>query len=129
MAEKQARAIIFRGKSDMARNRGQWVYGSLVTGLNGKYEIWYEQAGRMKKNPVVKYTIGQNTGFKDRSGKDIYEGDIVFDGMFNLGPVTWDKIQTGFYVDGLECPMLSDIAWEILGNIHDNHELLGDEDG
>lgn len=124
-----ARPIIFRGKSDMAGNRGQWVYGSLVMGLNDKYEIWYEKAGRLKKNPVIKYTIGQCTGIKDRNGKDIYEGDIVTDDMFNKGFVMWDKIETGFYINSLEAPNVSDIVgWRILGNIHDNHELLGDED-
>lgn len=88
-------------------------------------------------------TLGQCTGIKDEDGKLIYDGDIVecffdyFDGNFSekrvVGPVVWyaaswkvkekgnhwDLVDAGFDEKNLQADYV-----KIIGNIHENPELL-----
>ena len=122
------RDIVFRGKS---KSTGEWVEGSLIGNdvIVGKIvefeedyfctEFWY------KVNPE---TVGQFTGMTDKKGKKLFEGDVYSMGEKNiLYVVIFDKSQfIGKQVGNRSLAGLeywkSDI--EIIGNIHDNPELL-----
>jgi len=82
-------------------------------------------------NVSYQYELMQFTGLKDKNGKEIYEGDIVRgiwqvnhkdvrEGVVNY----WEKF--GLY--GLnDNSSLVSIVWsgcEVIGNIHENPELL-----
>lgn len=77
--------------------------------------------------------IMEYTGLKDKNGKEIYEGDIVF--LDCEGEVYWEKDTTSFSVkfkDGeyWELGMLDLNRLEVIGNIYENPELLeGDKNG
>ena len=70
--------------------------------------------------------IMQYTGLKDRNGEEIYESDIVnsHDGLFVI-KYSEEKMAYGLYSKGVEYPWyVSKYSLEIIGNIHENPELL-----
>ena len=88
----------------------------------------------MKSNS---YILMQYTGLKDKNGKEIYEGDIVKCGygigkvIYNAGcfMIEWidDKeamMEFIFSRDGIYPRRHGDEFLEIIGNIHQNPELL-----
>lgn len=133
------REILFRGKAinrDNGNHRtdyknGDWVYG-LVTKL---YDERFENlpAEMTDINGVsgieIDYkTISQSTGLTDKNGTRIFEGDIVTLPAYQGGKkksIVYFK-NGKFAVDGSNYSF-KDIApkrMEVIGNIHDNPELL-----
>jgi uncharacterized phage protein (TIGR01671 family) len=130
------REIRFRGKRV---DNGEWVYGSFIKFSNGKTEIHTTFEDEMKTgiitsglNEVIYATVGQFTGLTDKNGKEIYEGDIVVDKSWqNEKPqvVTWESRFLLTYTDGYgvqRYDYTGDFSkkFEVIGNIHDNPELL-----
>lgn len=121
------RKILFRGKSI----RGSWHIGLLAHIGNA----WYisNKAGVATAFEIVPQTFGQYTGLKDRKGTDIFEGDIVYIiRAEEKGKVEWRENDAAFEVVGdcLEASFLENLYGhdvEVIGNIHDNPELLKEE--
>ena len=132
------REILFRGKREDNR---EWVEGSLSLEYgeatqDGNRKVDYRILGmRCDCDYVIPETVGQYTGLTDKKGKKIFEGDIVKDHESGLySEVVFATAQDGF--DGMSGFMVDDINdglqnyngfWhlvEIIGNIHDNPELL-----
>ena len=112
------REIKFRGK-----NLDGWFIGNLIKEkYTTRYFIDYE--------PVETESIGQYTGLKDKNGKEIYEGDIYsiikYDiddiGHKEIHTVKFDEILCRFNVNKFDSE-----AYEVIGNIYDNPELLKEE--
>lgn len=131
------REILFRGKRV---DNGEWIEGNLLTYPSGDTRIAVTVSGH--KNPaiygslefVIPETVGQYTGLTDKNGKKIFEGDIFIGFWKEKLVVYYDNCYLGFRV---RTPSGSDneisyyanyrnnkIDIEIIGNIHDNPELL-----
>ena len=128
------REIIFRGKRIGSHI---WVCGHYVraVGANGITPIIVTEA-YFKDNIqevfddyycVQPETIGQYTGLRDANGNRIFEGDILFDG-YNEEKCLIEFADGGFDIveDNIRwhCQDCSMSDFEIIGNIHDDPELL-----
>lgn len=113
------REILFRGKR---LDNGRWVEGAYFPESDQHpATIWegkYCGIGRY----VHAETVGQFTGLTDKNGKKIFEGDI----LTLLGSrVHIVRFEDGeFVLTGTAFPMRHANKFEIIGNIHDNPELL-----
>lgn len=143
------REILFRGQTrrygEKVRLNGKkiksnWVYGGIFPqNKGGDFAIIYQQEPTVEKYPVYADTVGQYTGFKDKDGTKIFEGDIVeftdFDGDTTPYEVFYDGNNGKFAiaangnrnsVDDFELFERNEyFKWfTVIGNIYDNPELL-----
>lgn len=149
------REILFRGKRI---DNGEWVEGHLIWCEDGRARIipshtdifCYEMDESIIQtvaHGVIPETVGQYTGLTDKNGNKIFEGDIVR--LKRFGNIECGKIVFNTNTDGFEfwhevtvgaygekamrkenlCAFTVSVV-EIIGNIHDNPELLeGDFNG
>lgn len=107
---------------------GDFVVGNLITHKDGVCRILVPIDGGFENYKVSPSTVSQFTCLYDVSGKEIYEGDILdFNGL---------KIEVRFVrgVFALLCngdldnelcgDCRTDMFAKVIGNIHDNPELL-----
>ena len=137
------REIEFRGKR---LDNGEWTYGTGIVQVEentydtNKYEIVqkvnYDELDYFMPSYETKEvnpkTIGQYTGLKDKNGKKIFGGDIVkvfINGKWWIAKVIYEY--SGFTIDITNNKELEfgrkgiiERFTEVIGNIHDNPELL-----
>jgi len=97
-----------------------------VTIQDGKYAIvesGWDIHGTYDTVPLMQYT-----GLKDKNGVEIYEGDIVETPSGQKATIKYseDNYQ-GFICDEISCDWfwnLKALTIEVVGNIHENPELL-----
>lgn len=133
------REILFRGKRI---DNGEWVEGCLLkVSLNGKTAhlifgdnfIFINNDVKALSHALIDpTTVGQYTGLKDKNGKRIFEGDVVRFGN-RIGYVTYgDGCFCIHYAKSINCPaidiVMCEFDVEVIGNIHDNPELLNGGD-
>lgn len=132
------RDIEFRG---MYRNK--WLYGYLVKSVDDNK--FYITVSTDQFYQVREETIGQYTGLKDKNGKKIFEGDIlrtpawvygeekvcicIYNQENNANSIIGFGLYTNDayfkkYQELVECDEWDE--FEVIGNIYENKELLGD---
>lgn len=122
------REILFRGKR---LDNGEWVEGFYLKGHTGDTYIAVVTDipfADFDFIPVDSSTIGQYTGLADKNGVKIFEGDIYRsrDGvrLFEIRYLTEYARFAGVRPGTVfSAEMLSGV--EVIGNIHDNPELVG----
>lgn len=138
------REILFRGKR---LYDGEWVYGFYVhcadrwgrdKDLIQSLDLESGEFGFL--HDIDPETVGQFTGLLDKNGKKIFEGDVVAQNWYDytepsddsFGEVVFCEYDCSFSVmdvkkDGI-VPLGRCHAYhwevEVIGNIHDNPELL-----
>lgn len=133
------RDITFRARRT---DNGEWVEGNLVwiKNLNNEpYQCFiishlaYMEYGEFDDTyQVIPETVGQYTGITDKNGKKIFEGDIVYEynakGERSVKKyvVMWEDLFVRWSI--AECKAMYGnkylAFYEVIGNIHDNPELL-----
>lgn len=143
------REILFRGKRTDTK---EWVEGMAFPHDNDKVTMFRQHSvdGILVGDEVDPETVGQFTGLIDKNGKKIFEGDILTSDFFPytsddgkkeyLSEVVWFFDNVPMPAFGLSTfknhkPSVRDSnylynngLWEVIGNIYDNPELLGDAD-
>lgn len=120
------RQIKFRGKTV---NGNEWIFGTTISQgtIKRKADKWFMEVGENKWKGLQPGSLGQFTGLFDKNGKEIYEGDIYrYDNPDSINEVSY-CVGGGFAGFDLTPAIHSEnrlLDVEIIGNIHDNPELL-----
>ena len=147
------REILFRAKR---KDNGEWLEGYYIKATHhwhehGKHEDWIvvdtiQNGGWCNvrgKYAVIPETVGQYTGLTDKNGKKIFEGDIIL--FEDESPANYEyhdctemrcgviEFDSGeFYLTNRIAVEMGDLIYdgkldgEIIGNIHENRELINE---
>ena len=142
------REILFRAKDNGVLN-GIWQHGSLDISNPDAPEInRIDRYNNKMRIPVLIETVGQYTGLTDKNGKKIFEGDIlesraseikedwkIWQVGFEDGCFAFDSVRKSIksrrkfkHEQNLLCVDEIELyGLEVIGNIHDNPDLLKGE--
>ena len=123
--------ILFRGKRT---DNGEWVYGFLWVNRTATRETFYITDAMGEMFQIQPETVGQYTGLDDKNGVKIFKGDIV-NGTGWIGDSITGRVifENGafyilaYYGELRTLHLLGGLyydATEVIGNIHDNPELM-----
>ena len=129
------REIVFRAKRTY---NGEWVEGYYIHIPEGEgtYDEERHLIQQIHNNGIIGFsvdvipeTVGQYTGLTDKNGKKIFEGDIVVCELFEeTGQIAYHESEAMFVVEFdtwlTDFDHLYGKDLEVIGNIHDNPELL-----
>lgn len=140
------RTISFRGKRIDGKG---FAYGDLLTGCGykkGRYfilpqlDFYPSDCSSLDGYEIIPDTVGQFTGLTDKNGKEIYEGDIVKTKQYGKELDRGGDIVIVSGYDVFEIKYINaqfmfnnrrryhylhrNAFCEVIGNIHDNPELL-----
>lgn len=135
--------------------KDSWIYGNCsYDKLQDNYHIEDTTEEDIKMIKVDPITIGQFTGFRDKDDTKIFDGDIIYfkdENMYGLinfryggwyitwygyvqvcNGVSWEEEYAECNEESLYSNCLTEedkIPYKIVGNIYDNPELLGGDNG
>lgn len=132
--EIQMREIKFRQAITEKDGTFRWHYWGYLHVDTAGLPVFINPLGPVEWDKRPSY---QFTGLKDKNGKEIYEGDIIQNVEYkNIWVVAWDdkhakfgyQYTTGILIDERcslgKCKHSENIEYEIIGNIHQNPELM-----
>ena len=143
------RTIKFKGKCIVPASGGRTVCGSLITKPNGRAMILEHEKGKLFNGyGVDPDTVCQFTGFLDKNGKEIYEGDVLRSDIYPFsrterneidnyyGVIGWSDKEALFYIVAIKnhkssvagiSDGITDVIsqekmkdFEVIGNVHDD---------